>query len=137
MEKISPEERYRRIEAMEQYQRDLDASTGKGDLGKKLMRLREQSDAEKRPNPLLVRVFKVPPPTGEFCFEGRPADFVEVDWFREEMGMMESEGGRSEIREFIEKKVYAKDGSALLVMSPVAAFTIDYTAAKNPSPVQR
>ncbi|MEO1637765.1 MAG: hypothetical protein AAFU41_00790 [Pseudomonadota bacterium] len=96
-----------------------------------------RAEMEQKPNPLLVRVFKVPPPTGEYCFQGRPADFVEVDWFRDEMGMMESESGRSEIREFIEQKIYAKDGSALLVMSPVASFTIDYTAAKSPLPVKR
>ena len=60
-----------------------------------------------------------------------------MDWFRDEEGMMESESGRSEIREFIEQKLYAKDGTALLVMSPVASFTIDYTAAKNPPDVER
>lgn len=137
MDEMSPEERDRRIRAMAQAQRDLKNTTGKGDFGKQIMRPRKQTEAEAKPNPGLVRVFKVPPPTGEYCFHQRPAPFVEVDWFRDDQGMMESETGRSEIREFIEKKIYAKDGSALLVMSPAASFTIDYTAAKNPPPVQR
>jgi hypothetical protein len=97
-----------------------------------------KDDLEAHPNKALVRVFKVPPPDGEYCFgAGRPTDFVEVDWFRDDRGMMESETGRSEIREFIAQKTYAKDGTALLVMSPVASFTMDYTAAKRPNPVAR
>lgn len=97
-----------------------------------------RAELESRPNEHLVRVFKIPPPDGQYCFGGgRPANFIEVDWFRDEEGMMASETGRSEIKEFIEKKIYARDGSALLVMSPVAAFTIDYTAAKLPIPACR
>lgn len=137
MDKIDPEERIRRIKALEQARRDMDLADAEGEIGEQPFRTKAQMEAEAKPNPLLVRVFKVPPPDGQYCFQGRPAKFIEVDWFRDERGMMESEAGRSELKEFIEQKIYAKDGAALLVMSPVASFTIDYTAAKNPPPATR
>lgn len=130
---MDPSEREQLIHQIEQERRAMES----GEIGETLFRMKTQAEAERKPNPGLVRVFRIPPPTGEYCFQGRPAAFVEVDWFRDDEGMMESGSGRSEIREFIEKKIYAKDGSALLVMSPVASFTIDYTAAKHPPPVDR
>lgn len=127
------DDRERLVHKLEQERKAMEA----GEVSEAFVKMKSQIEAERKPNPHLVRVFKVPPPTGEWCFNPQPARFLEVDWFRDEEGMMESESGRSEIREFIEQKLYAKDGTALLVMSPVASFTIDYTAAKNPPPVDR
>lgn len=89
-------------------------------------------DLYSRPNPSLIRVFRIPPPTGEFCFTARAVEFVEVDWFQDPDNMMSTEDGREMVREFVEAKTYADDGSALLVMSPLASFTIDYTGARHP-----
>ena len=133
MKRYEEEMNRRLLHQLEQERRAME----NGEMGEAVLKLKTQIEAERKPNPGLVRVFKIPAPTDGYCFDPKPAIFLEVDWFRDDRGMMESESGRSEIREFIEKKIYAKDGTALLVMSPVAAFTIDYTAAKNPPPVQR
>lgn len=87
------------------------------------------------PNPGLIRVFKIPAPTGQFCWgAGRLAPFVEVDWFQDTDDMMAREDGREAICDFIRQKRYAALGVPLLVMSPLGAFTINYTAARDPEP---
>lgn len=79
----------------------------------------------------LVRVFKIPPPDGQWCFGGGiPKTFIEVDWFQDQFGMMDGETGRSEVEEFIRKKRYFDPRDAYLVLSPMASFTIGYTARR-------
>lgn len=96
----------------------------------------------------LIRVFTIPAPDGEWVFEPQPREFVEVDWFKDSLDipadlweMMDAgpegatredrsittEKGRAALEQFIREKHYFVPGKAYLVVSPRAAFTIDYT----------
>lgn len=82
-------------------------------------------------NPSLVRVFRIPPPTGQFCFgDGQPAEFIEIDWFTDEAWLMSTEPGRERIAEFIRSKRYYSPDEPCLVLSPIASFTMNYTASR-------
>lgn len=78
----------------------------------------------------LIRVFEMPAefPRG-YCFGGgNPTSFQMVDWFRDDLGMMEGESGRSELAEFIRGKRYFKPDRAYLVLHERHSFTINYSA---------
>ena len=80
----------------------------------------------------LVRVFEIPPPTGEFCFgDGNPVTFIERDWFHAEKQMMADEIEQSDIEEFVKKKAYFDHRKAWLVISPMGCFTINYFATRK------
>ena len=82
----------------------------------------------------LIRVIEIAPPSGNYHFDrGEQQRFVEVDWFRDDGGFddaptMATEDGRKQIADFIRGKNYFKDGTAYLVLSETATFTIGYTA---------
>lgn len=76
---------------------------------------------------MLVRVFEIPPPTGTLHFHrGEDQAFVEVDWFRDDHGMMLSEEGRDRARQFIMQKRYFDPLKAYLVLHPLRPITIGY-----------
>lgn len=88
---------------------------------------------------MLIRVFEIPPPDGQFCFGGgKPMTFREVDWFRDDLPEMRPEPrdkplmgrpeGQSMIREFVAAKVYFDSRKAYLVLSEGGSFTIGYSA---------
>ncbi len=78
---------------------------------------------------MLIRVFVIPPPTGEFHFSGGEAQtFTEVDWFRDDNGMMDTELGRAQIRKFVEGKGYYNSALSFLVLHPEHSFTLNYEA---------
>lgn len=80
---------------------------------------------------MLVRVFEVPPPTGEFLFGGgKDMVFREVDWFRDDElpAGMGTEQGQKVIEEFVKGKRYYIKGRAYLVLAQAGSFTIDYIA---------
>ena len=99
-----------------------------------------------RENPHLIRVFTIPPPGGQYIGpSGRDVIFTEVDWFRDsmeldgvlaqEMGVYPREDysittlqGQEHLAKFIKDKVYYNPEYPYLVVSPRAAFTINYTA---------
>lgn len=84
-----------------------------------------------RSNPHLIRVFKIPPPSGQFCFgDGNEARFIEIDWFTDDAGLMASEDGRTRIKEFVRSKRYYSPDEPYLVLSPLASFTLNYTASR-------
>ena len=78
---------------------------------------------------MLIRVLEIPASSGNFHFTGgEPQWFIEVDWFREIRGMMESEDGRIQIADFIKRKPYFSKSKAYLVLHPSHTFTIGYEA---------
>lgn len=79
---------------------------------------------------MLIRVFEIPDVSAtSFLFSGgKPASFLQVDWFRDECGMMATEEGRKQIETFIKGKVYYNPGAAYLVLHECHTFTFGYTA---------
>lgn len=78
---------------------------------------------------MLVRVFEIPPPTGNFHFGGgEPQMFLEVDWFRDDIGMLKTEAGIAACIEFIKLKNYFNPHLAYLVLTQDVSFTIGYSA---------
>lgn len=81
---------------------------------------------------MLIRVFEIPPPTGNFHFSGgERQSFVEVDWFRSDGGHpvdMSKQEGRDLVEENVRQKRYFKPDRAYLVLHPVHSFTINYRA---------
>lgn len=81
---------------------------------------------------MLVRVFEVPPPTGEFLFAGgKDVVFHEVDWFRDDelpAGGMGTEHGQMIVEEFVKGKRYIDPNKAYLVLAQAGSFTINYIA---------
>lgn len=79
---------------------------------------------------MLIRVLEIPQSSGNFHFGGaEPQVFHEVDWFRDEHGMMNTEEGRHQIAEFISKKRYFNNAKAYLVLHQNHSFTIGYSAS--------
>lgn len=78
----------------------------------------------------LIRVFEIPPCSGKFHFKGgEETPFVEVDWFRDDMGpSMATPEGRTAIEAFIKRKQYYKPTRAYLVLHQDATFTLGYHA---------
>lgn len=77
----------------------------------------------------LIRVFEMPAEFPRvYCFECLETSFQMVDWFRDDLGMMDVESGRSEIAEFIRGKRYIKPDRAYLVLHERHSFTINYSA---------
>lgn len=84
---------------------------------------------------MLVRVFEIPPPTGNSHFGGGERQiFVEVDWFRDdpnpviEVPSFDTVEGREAITNFIRGKKYFDPNKAYLVLHPEHPFTIGYSA---------
>ncbi len=78
----------------------------------------------------LIRVLEMPRGDGNFRFgAGAPQTFVEVDWFRDDIGpSMATFEGRADIEVFIRKKNYFKAHTPYLVLHQDASFTIGYSA---------
>jgi hypothetical protein len=83
----------------------------------------------------LIRVFEIPPPTGNFHFAGGERQtFVEVDWFRDDdAGMfgapdISTPVGRAAYEQNIRGKRYFRAERAYLVLHPTHPFTINYEA---------
>ena len=102
-------------------------------------------------SPHLIRVFEIPPPTGRFLFGGGiPADFVEVDWFKDaleactdDMGFfmtpeeavplsITTQSGRDYLVSQIKMKNYYDKDKAYLLLHPTHTFTINYHAIRKP-----
>ena len=84
---------------------------------------------------MLIRVFEIPPPTGNFHFGGgEHQSFVEVDWFRDDplagvdVPSFATEEGRALVADFIKAKRYFSPDKAYLVLHPEHSFTIGYKA---------
>ena len=78
---------------------------------------------------MLIRVLVIPHSSGNFHFSGAEQQvFKEVDWFRDEAGMMETPEGREQIADFIKKKKYFNPCCAYLVLHQSNTFTIGYSA---------
>lgn len=78
---------------------------------------------------MLIRVLEIPPSSGNFHFGGaEPQVFREVDWFRDESGMMSTEEGRGQIADFVKRKNYFNPAKAYLVLHQEHTFTIGYSA---------
>lgn len=78
---------------------------------------------------MLIRVFKIPPADGRFCFGGgKPMPFTEVDWFRDDDGRTDGEAGREMLICFIKQKNYYSDETPLLVLTERGTFTLNYSA---------
>lgn len=78
---------------------------------------------------MLIRVLEIPPSSGDFHFQGGESQtFVEVDWFRDDKGMMANPEGRDFIRHFIIDKNYYDPAKSYLVLHPKNSFTINYEA---------
>ena len=78
---------------------------------------------------MLIRVLEIAPCSGKFCHGGGvPTPFIEVDWFRDEDGMMAEEEGRKQIADFVKGKKYFDPGKAYLVLHQGHSFTINYSA---------
>lgn len=82
----------------------------------------------------LVRVLEIPPSDGKFRFGGgAPQTFVEVDWFRDDPGVIPTPNfgtteGREQVEKFIRQKNYFDPAKAYLVLHPQHSFTIGYKA---------
>jgi hypothetical protein len=80
----------------------------------------------------LIRVFEIPPKTGNFHFGGgEPQTFMEIDWFRNDPPFELDYSKASDVQEiknFIRAKNYYKPSKAYLVLHPVYPFTINYEA---------
>jgi hypothetical protein len=83
----------------------------------------------------LIRVFEIPPPLHEYVFEGRPQEFINVDWFRDDSLSaivhtrdLTRDEWEIELRKFIAKKAYFQRGRPLLVLGDKWSFTINYEA---------
>ncbi len=82
---------------------------------------------------MLVRVLEIPPPSGNFHHQGgEPQTFVEVDWFRDDEGFMETDEGRARAEEMVRGKVYFDGRKAYLVLHPRRPFTIGYDPDRMP-----
>lgn len=78
---------------------------------------------------MLIRVLEIPASSGSFHFrEAEKQAFLEVDWFRDETGMMSTEEGRNQIADFIKRKPYFSSNKAYLVLHQNHTFTIGYSA---------
>lgn len=78
---------------------------------------------------MLIRVLEIPKSNGKFCFGGgNPQTWIEVDWFRDNNRMMETESGREEIEKFIKHKNYFNPEKSYLVLHQNHTFTIGYFA---------
>jgi len=76
-----------------------------------------------------IRILEIPPSSGNFHFSGgEPQPFIEVDWFRDEDGMMNDDEGRDQITKFIKGKNYFDPNKAYLVLHQAHTFTIGYSA---------
>ena len=76
---------------------------------------------------MLVRVFEIPEPSGNRHFGGGEAQsFIEVDWFRDDEGMMLTDLGRSQMRKFVSEKRYFDSTKAYLILHPIYPTTIGY-----------
>lgn len=79
---------------------------------------------------MLVRVLEIPAAKGDFCFSGgNPQTFVEVDWFRDDEGMLKTDDGKEVISNFIQGKKYFSADKSYLVLAQEGTFVINYTAA--------
>jgi len=78
---------------------------------------------------MLIRVLEIPSSSGNFHFSvAEKQTFLEVDWFRDETGMMSTEEGRNQIADFIRRKQYFRYDRAYLVLHQNHTFTIGYSA---------
>lgn len=78
---------------------------------------------------MLIRVLEIPSSSGNFHFSGAEKQaFLEVDWFRDETGMMSTEEGRNQIADFIKRKIYFNSAKAYLILHQNHTFTIGYSA---------
>jgi len=78
---------------------------------------------------MLIRILEIPQSSGAFHFGGpEPQTFNEVDWFRDESGMMDTPEGREKIAVFVREKRYYNADKAYLVLHQSNTFTIGYTA---------
>lgn len=78
---------------------------------------------------MLVRILTIPPCSGHFHFGGgEPLTFVELDWFRDDDGLIQTPEGRKRITDFIRQKRYFREDVPLLVLTGDVCFTIGYRA---------
>lgn len=78
---------------------------------------------------MLIRVIEIPKSSGKFHFAGGESQiFKEVDWFRDESGMMNTADGREQIADFIKRKKYFDITKSYLVLHQNNTFTIGYCA---------
>lgn len=78
---------------------------------------------------MLIRVLEIPASSGSFHFSGAEKQtFLEVDWLRDETGIMDTKEGRNQIADFIRKKSYFNSNKAYLVLHQNHTFTIGYSA---------
>ncbi len=80
---------------------------------------------------MLVRVFEIPAPDGQFCFGGgKLMPFLELDWFRNDPLPEYSDGdmGPDAIVEYVQTKNYYYPGRPLLILTERWCRTVNYNA---------
>lgn len=79
---------------------------------------------------MLIRVLEIPDLTAGYLFSGgKPATFIQVDWFRDDGCPLDgSNDRRADLTAFIKGKRYFREGNSYLVLHPIHPFTINYDA---------
>lgn len=102
-------------------------STRDRKLHKEFSEYLEIQNRPREANLTLVRVLSIQRCSGQFHNSApERMTFLEYDWFHDEAGLLATEEGREQIKNFILQKQYAKDGKPLLILNARHSMTINY-----------